>query len=327
MFQFSKYQGLGNDFIILDNRHGQLPALVVDPHADWVRRLCDRHFGIGADGLILALPGSLDYELEMRIFNADGSEAEMCGNGIRCLARFLADSFGGDATGRRWVVKTLAGLVHPSMQADGQILVSMGSPSFESHRVPTTLSHGPSGLPQGNLVVHGTELSVVAVGMGNPHAVIPVQDLEEIDFEQWGHALECHPAFPARTNVHFLKVHAPDQLQIKVWERGAGPTLACGTGACATLVAAVMLGLAANKADVRLPGGTLSIQWPGRNGSVLMLGPAVAVFDGLLTPDLMPTVKDGLVVEVPTINTSLQDQEVCQSALGRETRPTRHHEP
>ena len=138
------------------------------------------------------------------------------------------------------------------------------------------------------LLLEGEQLNVAAVGMGNPHVVVPVDDLAAIPFETWGAALEVHPAFPAKTNVHFLQVHARDRLEIRVWERGAGPTLACGTGACATLVAAVLLGLADDKAEVMLPGGPLLIEWPNRSGSVLMTGPAEAVFDGVLTPELVP---------------------------------------
>lgn len=144
------------------------------------------------------------------------------------------------------------------------------------------------GLPQGVLLLEGEQLKVAAVGMGNPHVVVPVDDLASIPFDAWGAALEVHPAFPAKTNVHFLQVHSRERLEIRVWERGAGPTLACGTGACATLVAAVLLGLADDCAEVVLPGGPLMIEWRDRTGSVLMTGPAEAVFDGVLTPDLVP---------------------------------------
>ena len=286
MLQFSKYQGLGNDFLIVEGRQGQLPDAISNPDPAWVRRICDRRFGVGGDGLILALPAQAEGELRMRILNADGSEAEMCGNGIRCLARYLADT-DGDAPGRRWDIETLAGMIRPELMADGQLRVDMGPPFLTSEGIPTTLMP-EDGLPQGVLLLEGEQLKVAAVGMGNPHVVVPVDDLASIPFDAWGAALEVHPAFPAKTNVHFLQVHSREQLEIRVWERGAGPTLACGTGACAALVAAVLLGLADDCAEVVLPGGPLMIEWRDRTGSVLMTGPAEAVFDGVLTPELVP---------------------------------------
>ena len=287
MLQFSKYQGLGNDFVLLEGRGGQLPLSITEPDPHWVRQLCDRRFGIGGDGLILALPPQHGEELRMRIFNADGSEAEMCGNGIRCLARFLADS-DGDQPGRTWRTETMAGVIVPELCDDGQIRVDMGQPFLEPEQVPTTLSKGLSGLPQGEIELESSTLQLAAVGMGNPHVVVPVQDLEAIPFDAWGSALEVNPLFPAKTNVHFLEVIDQHTLEIRVWERGAGPTLACGTGACATLVAATLLGLSESEATVKLPGGPLEISWPDRKGSVFMTGPAVAVFDGVLNPELLP---------------------------------------
>ena len=287
MLQFSKYQGLGNDFVLLEGRGGQLPLSITEPDPHWVRQLCDRRFGIGGDGLILALPPQHGEELRMRIFNADGSEAEMCGNGIRCLASFLADS-DGDQPGRTWRTETMAGVIVPELCDDGQIRVDMGLPFLEPEQVPTTLSKGRSGLPQGEIKLEGRTLQLAAVGMGNPHVVVPVQDLKAIAFDAWGSALEVSPLFPAKTNVHFLEVIDQTTLEIRVWERGAGPTLACGTGACATLVAATLLGLSESEATVKLPGGPLEISWPDRKGSVFMTGPAIAVFDGVLNPELLP---------------------------------------
>ena len=283
---FSKYQGLGNDFLILDGRDqegaddslGLTPALVA--------RLCDRRFGVGGDGLILALPPQADGEVRMRIFNADGSEPEMCGNGIRCLARFLADS-DGDLPGRRWQVETLAGRIVPELMADGTIQVDMGPPFLEPATVPTTLPLGPAGLPQGELEAAGQRFAVAAAGMGNPHVVIPVADVEAVDLETLGAAFEHDPQFPARTNVHFVQVLHSGHLRMRVWERGAGPTLACGTGACATLVACHLLGLCDQRAQVDLPGGSLLIAWGGAGAPVLMTGPATAVFDGVLVPELL----------------------------------------
>jgi diaminopimelate epimerase len=222
----------------------------------------------------------------MRIFNADGSEPEMCGNGIRCLARFLADS-DGDEPGRIWQVETLAGRIVPELRADGTIRVDMGPPLLEPAAVPTTLPLGPAGLPQGELEVEGHTFTVAAAGMGNPHVVIPVEDVEAVQLERFGAALERHPAFPARTNVHFVQVLSPEHLVMRVWERGAGPTLACGTGACATLVACHRLGLCHCRARLDLPGGPLWIEWAGDGAPVIMSGPAEAVFDGVVVPGLL----------------------------------------
>ncbi len=286
MLQFSKYQGLGNDFLLLDWRSLGDGEEFTTPAPDLVRRLCDRGFGVGGDGLILALPPQQGGELRMRIFNADGSEPEMCGNGIRCLARFLADS-DGDLPGRRWLVETLAGPIVPELQADGSVRVDMGPPFLDPATVPTTLPMGCNGLPQGELDVFGERFSVAAAGMGNPHLVIPVAAVAEVDLERLGAALEIHPAFPARTNVHFVQVLSPTHLVMRVWERGAGPTLACGTGACATLVAAHLLGLCEREARLDLPGGSLCIHWDEASGHVHMTGPAEPVFDGVLAPSLL----------------------------------------
>jgi diaminopimelate epimerase len=290
VLQFSKYQGLGNDFLLLDSRHGHSlgdgggPS-ELDPES--IRRLCDRRFGVGADGVILALPPREGGELRMRIFNADGTEPEMCGNGIRCLARFLADT-DGDSPGRSWQIETLAGRIVPELQADGRIRVDMGAPFLEPEQVPTTLPVGPQGLPQGELEVEGYRLRVAAAGMGNPHVVIPVEDVAAVDLEGLGAVLEVHPAFPARTNVHFVQALQPQHLVMRVWERGAGPTLACGTGACATLVACHLLGLSERRARLDLPGGSLEIDWDADSGHLFMTGPAEAVFQGVLAPDLIP---------------------------------------
>ena len=297
VLQFSKYQGLGNDFLLVDGRTGSstpADALSAVQEPETVRRLCDRRFGVGGDGLILALPPQGDGELRMRIFNADGSEPEMCGNGIRCLARFLADS-DGVAPGRSWRIETLAGEIVPELQSDGRIRVDMGRPLLDPPQVPTTLAYGPAGLPQGELEVEGVRLAVAAAGMGNPHVVIPVTDLAMVELEILGPALEHHPAFPARTNVHFVQVLGADHLVMRVWERGAGPTLACGTGACATLAACHLLGLSERSARVDLPGGSLHIHWDDASGHLFMTGPAEAVFDGVLAPDLLGSgFKDGV---------------------------------
>jgi diaminopimelate epimerase len=285
VLQFSKYQGLGNDFLMLDGRSAASGDGCMGLTTERIQRLCDRRFGVGGDGVILALPPREGGELRMRIFNADGSEPEMCGNGIRCLARFLADS-DGDGPGRQWQIETLAGRMVPELQADGTIRVDMGAPFLEADRIPTTLPVGEAGLPQGQLEAAGFTFAVGAAGMGNPHVVIPVEDVAAIDLERCGAALEVDPAFPARTNVHFVQALSPTHLVMRVWERGAGPTLACGTGACATLVVAHRFGLAERRARIDLPGGPLEIDWDPASDHLFMTGPAVAVFDGVVTPEL-----------------------------------------
>ena len=285
MLQFSKYQGLGNDFLMLDGRSAAIGDDDMGLTQERIQRLCDRRFGVGGDGVILALPPREGGELRMRIFNADGSEPEMCGNGIRCLARFLADS-DGDGPGRQWQIETLAGRIVPELQADGTIRVDMGAPFLEPATIPTTLAVGEAGLPQGQLEAAGISFAVGAAGMGNPHVVIPVDDVAAIDLEGCGSALEVDPAFPARTNVHFVQALSPTHLVMRVWERGAGPTLACGTGACATLVVAHRFGLAERRARIDLPGGPLEIDWDPASDHLFMTGPAVAVFDGVVTPEL-----------------------------------------
>ncbi|QEY31714.1 diaminopimelate epimerase [Synechococcus sp. RSCCF101] len=287
MLQFSKYQGLGNDFIIVDARSGGLPPAVTGPDPDWVRDVCDRRFGVGGDGVILALPPSGEADLRMRIFNIDGSEAEMCGNGIRCLARFLVDSEGIPPEGS-WSIETGAGVLTPSWLEDGSIEVSMGAPRLVPDQVPTTARVGGSGCPELEVTLNGVPHPAVAVGMGNPHLVVPVASLDSHAIDVVGPPLEVHPAFPARTNVHLVEVLAPDHLRMRVWERGAGPTLACGTGACATLVGLRLLGRCAAAARVDLPGGPLFIRWQGPEEPVLMRGPAEPVFDGVLAPELTP---------------------------------------
>ena len=278
---FAKYQGIGNDFLLLDGRHGHGPMggdLVEQLDAGVIRRLCHRRFGVGADGVILALPPQQGGDLQMRIFNADGSEPEMCGNGIRCLARFVADQ-DGDACQRQLHIETLAGVIRPTLQADGEVEVDMGEPQLEPSAVPTTLGVGCSRAVAERLLVDGEVLEVTAVGMGNPHAVVPVADLAQVDWQRLGPILECHPVFPARTNVHFLQVLNEQRIRLKVWERGAGPTLACGTGACAALVAAHLWGRTGRQAVVELPGGDLTIRWCDNN-RLLMTGAARWVFNG-----------------------------------------------
>jgi len=279
---FSKYEGLGNDFILVDDRDKDAPSLTPEES----EKLCNRNFGIGGDGVIFALkPPSDDYDFSMRIYNSDGSEPEMCGNGIRCFAQFLKD-LGADA--ESYQVNTLAGRIIPVMNDDGTITVDMGEPILKAADVPTTLSanfeDGISVVEQ-DLECNGKNWKVSAVSMGNPHCIIFVDDLEkDIDFETDGPALEsCTEAFPAKINVEFVQVMSETHLKMKVWERGAGPTLACGTGTCALVIAAIQAGKipAGNKVRVTLPGGDLFIKWnKDTDNKVFMTGPATYTFSG-----------------------------------------------
>jgi len=279
--EFSKYEGLGNDFILIDDRDKTEPSLTPEQSA----KLCHRKFGIGGDGVIFALQpaDTATFDFKMRIYNSDGSEPEMCGNGIRCLAQFLKD-LGADA--KSYNIDTLAGPIVPVMNDDDTITVDMGEPILAAAKVPTTLEANAEddSVVEQTYECNGKTWKISAVSMGNPHAIIFVQDLEtDIDFERDGPALEAADCFPAKTNVEFVQVMADDHLKMKVWERGAGPTLACGTGACALTVAAIRAGKIppGNKVRVTLPGGDLFIQWNSdSDNKVYMTGPATFAFQG-----------------------------------------------
>ncbi len=277
--EFTKYQGLGNDFILIDNRHQAQPLLTPEQAI----RMCDRNFGIGGDGVIFALPAVGDTDYTMRIYNSDGSEPEMCGNGIRCLARYLADLEGKPPqTAITYRIHTLAGPITPSLQPDGLVQVDMGPPYLIPKDIPTTLGEGADTVVNQPLDVGGQSWLVTCVSMGNPHCITFVDDLDAIDFQTLGPKFEHHPAFPQRINTEFIQVIRPDYLKMLVWERGAGPTLACGTGACAVLVAGVLTGKSQSEATIELPGGPLMIRWQGGQHSVYMTGPAEKVFTGTL---------------------------------------------
>lgn len=280
--EFSKYQGLGNDFILIDNRHQATPCLTPDQAI----ALCDRHFGIGADGVIFALPGQVDTDYTMRIFNADGSEPEMCGNGIRCLAKFLTyleQQDGKPATADRQLrIHTLAGVMVPQVHSNGLVTVDMGMPRLLAREIPTTLAAAEEKVVNQPLDVAGRSWAVTCVSMGNPHCITVVEDVATIPLEQLGPQFEHHPAFPQRINAEFIQVVRPDYVKMRVWERGAGATLACGTGACAVLVAAVLLGVCDRQATIELPGGCLDIVWSTTDHHLYMTGPAARVFTGAI---------------------------------------------
>ncbi|BAY25170.1 diaminopimelate epimerase [Calothrix sp. NIES-2100] len=276
--EFTKYHGLGNDFILIDNRSSSVPVITPEQAI----KLCDRHFGIGADGVIFALPGENGTDYTMRIFNSDGSEPEMCGNGIRCLGVFLADLEGESRTKDLYRIHTLAGVMSPQLMADGQVKVDMGLPKLLAGEIPTTLSAADTKVINQPLEVAGKTWEVTCVSMGNPHCITFVEDVAAIPLESIGPQFEHHPVFPQRTNTEFIEVVSRDRLKMRVWERGAGITLACGTGACASLVAGVLTGKCDRTATVELPGGPLQIEWSEIDQRVYMTGPAERVFTGKL---------------------------------------------
>lgn len=288
--EFTKYHGLGNDFILVDNRHSCEP--VVTPEQAVV--LCDRHFGIGADGVIFALAGQNGTDYTMRIFNSDGSEPEMCGNGIRCLAKFIADlegsemhppqpplSKGGSESQVEYRIHTGAGVIVTELRSDGQVKVDMGVPRLLAAEIPTTLAPPDAKVIDVALEVADKSWSVTCVSMGNPHCITFVDDVSAVDLETVGPQFEHHPAFPQRTNTEFIQVIRSDYVKMRVWERGAGVTLACGTGACATVVAGVLTGKCDRTTAVELPGGVLQIEWSEVSGRIYMTGPAQRVFTGI----------------------------------------------
>lgn len=256
--RFTKLQALGNDYICLDFT-GRPPAMELSEAA---RTLTHRRRGVGADGLLCVLPGAAG-RLKMRLYNADGSRAAMCGNGIRCLAVY-AWTHGLADPDRPLEVETDAG-IRTVVPVSGGSRVDMGGPVLNDSLL---------------LEAAGRNWRVRPVSMGNPHAVLFVPRLAEVDLEALGPALERHPAFPGRTNVEVAEVLSPHLLRLRVWERGCGETMACGTGACAAFAAAAVSGLVDREGEVSLPGGTLSISWPGAEGSIYLEGPASAVFEG-----------------------------------------------
>jgi diaminopimelate epimerase len=276
VIEFNKYQGSGNDFILIDNRHTAEP--IVTP--EQAIKMCDRHFGIGADGVIFALPGKEDAEYTMRIYNSDGSEPEMCGNGIRCLAKFIADLEGNPEVNKSYRINTLAGMMIPKLESNGEVTVDMGKPKLTAAAIPTTLNSESEKVIAQPLEVSDRTWSVTAVSMGNPHCITFVKDSQAIDLEKIGPLFEHHPAFPQRTNTEFIEVIRPDYIKMRVWERGAGITLACGTGACASVVAGVLNNQCDRNCTVELPGGCLQINWSQENDKVYMTGPATEVFRG-----------------------------------------------
>lgn len=274
---FTKMHGLGNDFIVVAGER-RLP----DNASELALDLCNRFFGIGADGLVYVLP-SEQADFRMRIINSDGSEAEQCGNAIRCVAKYVYDN--GLTDKEEITIETLgAGVQQVQLAVDGgkvsSVRVDMGEPILQGLQVPTTVD--AERVVEHPIEVDGRTFAFTAVSMGNPHAVIYVDDAVNFDLETWGPKLETHPMFPRKINVEFVTVNTRGQADMRVWERGAGPTLACGTGACATLVASVLTGATDRSATVSLKGGDLLIEWNEADNHVYMTGPAAEVFRGAL---------------------------------------------
>ncbi|MZQ81685.1 diaminopimelate epimerase [Paenibacillus sp. 5J-6] len=275
--KFTKLHGLGNDFIVIAGEK-ELPA-DVDQLAI---RLCNRFFGIGADGLVYILP-SEKADFKMRIINSDGSEAEQCGNAIRCVSKYVYDHKLTNST--EITVETLgAGVQKVQLNVqEGKVAtvrVDMGQPILQGLEVPTTVDEAK--VINHPIEVDGREFRFTAVSMGNPHCVIYVDDAVNFDLAVWGPKLEVHPMFPRKINVEFATVKNRAFTDMRVWERGAGPTLACGTGACATLVSSVLNGLTDRQATVSLKGGDLFIEWNEEDNHVYMTGPAEEVYQGTL---------------------------------------------
>jgi len=273
---FTKYHGLGNDFILIDNRRSNEPYL----SPELAIKYCDRHFGIGADGVIFLLPDSGDT-YRMRIFNSDGSEPEMCGNGIRCLAKFMQD-LEILALENSYSIQTNAGIMGVKLNADGQITVDMGEPRLLAQEIPTTLAESDQKVINLPLEVDGKVWNITTVSMGNPHCITFVTDVDSIPLTEIGVKFEQHLGFPQRTNVEFIEVVNSSYIKMRVWERGAGITLACGTGACASVVAGVLNRKCDRLCTVNLPGGNLKINWDISTNHVLMTGTADKVFTGII---------------------------------------------
>lgn len=272
--KFWKMHGIGNDFIVIDNRNGELGE---DGIAEFARRLCERRFSIGADGLLLVY-NSAAADVKMRMFNPDGTEAEMCGNGIRCLVKFCYDNQ--IVRKKELEVETLAGIKCTWVSTNNgeveSVRVDMGEPSFDRDAIPM---QGKGTCMNEKLNVDGEQYSVTCLSMGNPHCVLFVDDVESFPVPKIGPRIEAHEAFPRRVNVEFVQVLNRGEIRVRVWERGAGETLACGTGACASVVASHTLDKTGSEVMVHLLGGDLEIVY---DNHVFMGGPAVKVFEGKL---------------------------------------------
>jgi diaminopimelate epimerase len=278
--KFTKMQGVGNDFVVVD---GASRSVEITPER--ARQIADRHFGVGCDQVLLVeKPQRSDADFRYRIWNADGGEVEQCGNGARCFVRFVHDK--GLAKKKEIRVETLSGIIVPRLEDDGRVTVDMGRPQFDPERVPFD-ARGLQPVSRGKrwpLELPGREAKVAVLSMGNPHAVQTVADVDSAPVTTEGPLIERHPRFPRRVNAGYMQVLSRARIRLRVWERGAGETLACGTGACAAVVAGIHEGLLDDSVDVDTRGGRLTIRWAGGdndpNCAVWMTGPAVSVFEG-----------------------------------------------
>jgi diaminopimelate epimerase len=272
---FTKMHGIGNDYVYVETFTQSAPS---DP-ARLAVSLSDRHFGVGSDGLILIMPSKM-ADARMRMFNADGSEGEMCGNGVRCVAKYLYEH--GLARKDCVAIETARGLLYLNLEIEGgkvlRVSVDMGPPILKAAQIPTLLPGEPP--IDAPVQVDGQTISVTSVSMGNPHAVTYVDHVDRFPLEILGPCLENHPMFPRRVNVHVVAIAGPREVRMRTWERGSGITLACGTGACAVCVAGVVTGRTERRILAHLPGGDLELEWPDPHSSVFMTGPATEVFSG-----------------------------------------------
>jgi diaminopimelate epimerase len=271
ILKFTKMHGAGNDFVVLDGVRQQIRLA-----PEQLRLLADRHFGVGCDQILLVETTEFpNADFRYRIFNADGGEVEQCGNGARCFVRFVHDH--GLTHKREITVETKGGLIAPRLEEDGRVTVDMGEPVFEAARIPFDTRSDAVIQP---LEVNGETVQISALSMGNPHAVQVVDDVESAPVLALGPLIERHPRFPNRVNAGFMQVLDRTHIRLRVYERGAGETLSCGTGACAAVVAGIRRGLLDNDVQVATRGGMLNIAWAGDGTPVLMTGPAVTVFEG-----------------------------------------------
>lgn len=269
--RFTKMHGLGNDFVVIDGI-----SQSVTLNAAMVKKIADRHYGVGCDQILLVeVSGNPDFDFRYRIFNADGSEVFQCGNGARCFARFVREK--GLTVKDHVDVITAAGPLRLSLLDDGQVCVNMGVPVHAPPDIPLLMDH-ESGMY--SVAMKEGNVSFGAVSMGNPHAVLVVETTEDAPVEKLGKALESHPVFPARANIGFMQIINRQKIRLRVYERGAGETLACGSGACAAMVIGAELGLLDRRVEVDLPGGDLIVEWNGRGQPVFMTGPAETVYEG-----------------------------------------------
>jgi diaminopimelate epimerase len=283
---FSKMHGLGNDYVVIDESQNE--CVSEDRKSELVVELCRRGFSVGADGVIFVAPATQEGDIKFRIFNADGSEAEMCGNGIRCFSKFVYDN--GIIRQEKMKVETLAGIKIVEMAINNGKMescrVDMGKATFKSSEIPMEVPEDE--FVDKFLKVEGQPMQMTALSVGNPHAVIFVEDAGQVDLAKWGPAIENHPSFPQRTNVHFVEVVSPQEIIMTTWERGAGPTLACGTGATSCVIAGNRLEKLDESVLVHLPGGELQIDvYQDENElGAFMEGDAVLVFDGIMVMDI-----------------------------------------